>query len=47
VLPVRYFVDDDLLDRVPHLFMLLSAIFIGMQIAGVLLLKEPSEDELR
>jgi hypothetical protein len=43
----RYFLNEDLLSRVPSLFYLLAAIFTVMQVVGVLLLREPTESELR
>jgi hypothetical protein len=35
-----------LLDRVPNLFLLLSAITAAMQVVAICLLREPTEDEL-
>ena len=42
----RYFMDKELLDRVPSLFLLLSAIWASMQIIGIGFMREPTEDEL-
>ncbi len=43
----RYFLDGDLLDRVPSLMLLVSGIFVAMQIPGIILLREPSEKEVK
>ncbi len=43
----RYFLDTDLLDRVPSLFLLLAGVFAALEIPGMLLLREPTEEELK
>lgn len=42
----RYFVDKDLLDRVPSLFLLLGAIWASMQIIGLFFMRNPTDEEL-
>lgn len=39
----RYFQDTDILDRVPSIFWILSSIYAGIQLIGVLLLKRPKK----
>ncbi|KAK3610823.1 hypothetical protein CHS0354_000048, partial [Potamilus streckersoni] len=41
----RYFSDDDLLDRVPICFLILGAIYSGMQIIGIIMITSPPEEE--
>ncbi len=38
--------DDEVLDRIPSLFLVLGATFASMQLISLFLLREPTEDEL-
>ena len=42
----RYFVDKELLDRVPSMFLLLGAIWASMQISCIFFMREPTKEEL-
>ena len=42
----RYFVDDEVLDRVPDLFLLLGAIWGAMELLTLPFIRDPTEDEL-
>ena len=41
----RYFLDPDVLDRVPKLFLFLGGMFLQMGILSVFMITEPTEKE--
>ena len=43
----RYFVDSEVLSRVPNMFYMLGGLFLGLEIISVLLIREPTEKELQ
>ena len=43
----RYFVDEDVLQRVPLLFLLLGGCLAALQIAGILLQRKPTQEEAK
>ncbi len=45
--PLRYFVDEELLDRVPSMFLLLAAIFGALQVLALVFLREPTDQEAK
>ena len=42
----RYFLDKNVLDRVPSMFLMLGGIFASMELLAVLLIREPSNKEV-
>ena len=46
ILDFRYFVDPEVLDNVPSLFLLLGGIFAGLQLMGLLLIQIRSKSEI-
>ena len=42
----RYFVDDEVLDRVPYLFLLLGAIWGAMELLMLPFIRDPTEEEM-
>ena len=42
----RYFVDDEVLNRVPYLFLLLGAIWGTMELLMLPFVRDPTEDEM-
>ena len=42
----RYFVDDEVLNRVPDLFLLLGAIWGAMELLMLPFIRDPTEDEM-
>ena len=43
----RYFVDSEVLDRVPSLFLLLGSIWALMQYLSIVFIRDPSSEELQ
>ena len=42
----RYFVDDEVLSRVPNLFLLLGAIWGAMELITLPFIRDPTEEEM-
>ena len=42
----RYFVDDEVLSRVPNLFLLLGAIWGAMELLTLPFIRDPTEEEM-
>ena len=42
----RYFVDDEVLNRVPNLFLLLGAIWGAMELLTLPFIRDPTEEEM-
>ena len=46
LLQLRYFVDKEVLDRVPPLFLLLAGISAAVQVVALAVLRDPTAEEL-
>ena len=46
VSPFRYFVDDEVLDRVPYLFLLLGGIWGAIELIMLPFIRDPTEEEM-
>ena len=42
----RYFVDEEVLERVPSLFLFLGFIFVSLEIVALIAIRPPSEKEV-
>ena len=42
----RYFLDEDVLQRVPSMFLVLGGIFASMELLSILLIREPNHHEM-